>query len=148
MKGFNFYQDRGLEWRWRLKDGNGAIVADSGESYKDRKDCEKGAALFTTLGPNAPERKVTKIEESGHGPEWEYFEDRAGEWRWHFQAKNNKTLADSAEGYASEQNVKRAFQNVKALLSEIGKQNGNNGNQGGGYVPPASGGATGGGRFA
>lgn len=147
MKGFNFYQDKSLEWRWRLKDGNGAVIADSGEGYNDRKDCEKGAALFTTLGPNAPERKVTESEESGHGPEWEYFEDKAGEWRWRFQAKNNKILADGSEGYASEYNVKRAIQNVKALLREIGNQN-SGGNNGGGYIPPSQGGSTGGGRFA
>jgi uncharacterized protein YegP (UPF0339 family) len=144
MKGFNYYQDTANEWRWRLNDGNGKIVADSGEGYKDRKDCEKGAALFTTLGPSAPEHKVSESANSGHGPEWEYYEDRKSEWRWRFQAKNNQILADGSEGYDSEQNVKRAIQNVKALLLEIGKPN--NGN--GGYQPPVSGGSGGGGRFA
>jgi len=145
MKGFNFYQDGKQQWRWHLKDSNGEIVADSGEGYEDRKDCEKGAALFTTLGPNAPERKIKEPDTSGNGPEWEYYEDQRGDWRWRFQAKNNKILADSAEGYANEANVRRAIQNVKNLLQEIGKQGANNG---GGYIPPVAGGSTGGGRFA
>lgn len=30
---FEVYQDRAGEWRWRLRAGNGQIVADSGEGY-------------------------------------------------------------------------------------------------------------------
>ncbi len=147
MKGFNFYQDALKEWRWNLKDGNTETVADSAEGYENRSDCEKGAMLFTTLGPNAPVRKIVEPNSSGGGPEWEYFEDKASEWRWRFQAKNNKTLADGSEGYESESNVKRAIQNVKDLLTEIGRGSNSNGNSGG-YIPPVSGGSTGGGRFA
>lgn len=142
MKGFQFYEDSAKEWRWRLRDGNNKIVADSGEGYDEKKDCEKGAALFTTLGPNAPVNKVNANDTSGHGPEWEYYADKAAEWRWRFQAKNNKNLADGSEGYESEANVIRAIDNVKALLMEIGKEN--NGN----YLPPTPGGSSGGGRFA
>ncbi len=28
-----------------------------------------------------------------------YYKDKKKEWRWKMQAKNNKILADSAEGY-------------------------------------------------
>lgn len=35
--------------------------------------------------------------------------DRAGEWRWRALARNGKVVADSAEGYASERNAKRAL---------------------------------------
>jgi hypothetical protein len=146
MRGFQHYQDQAQEWRWRLRDGNHEIVADSGEGYTDKKDCEKGAQLFTTLGPDAPERKIVEPSTVGQGPEWEYYLDQGGEWRWRFQARNNKILADSAEGYDSEANVKRAITNVKALLRELSGTG--SGNSGGGYLPPVVGGATGGGRFA
>ncbi len=33
------------EWRWRLRAINGRIIADSGESYKNRDDCLAGIAL-------------------------------------------------------------------------------------------------------
>jgi len=34
------YRDGAGQWRWRLKGGNGRIVADSGESYFRRRDVE------------------------------------------------------------------------------------------------------------
>ncbi|WP_380284572.1 YegP family protein [Hymenobacter rubripertinctus] len=152
MKGFNFFQDSAKEWRWNLKDGNHKIVADSAEGYHHKADCEKGAALFTTLGVEAPERQVTNPAgtDSGPGAEYEYFVDKAGEWRWHFQAQNNKIIADSAEGYVSEHNVKRAITNVRSLLKEVGggSNSGGNGGNGGSYVPPTTGGSSGPGRFA
>lgn len=149
MKGFQYYQDAIQEWRWRLKDGNNEIVADSGEGYKDRADCVKGSEIFKTLGPPAPERKAEKNDTKGQGPEWEYYEDDTQEWRWRFQAGNNEVLADSSEGYASEANVKRAIANVKALLRELGGGNsGNTGGNSGGYTPPTTGGSSGPGRFA
>jgi uncharacterized protein YegP (UPF0339 family) len=142
MKGFDFYLDTAGEWRWRLKDGNHEIVADSGEGYKQRADCVHGSELFKTLGPDAPEREAQRNDTKGQGREWEYYEDDAQEWRWRFQANNNKVIADGAEGYDSKYNVKRAITNVKALLRELGggTQGGGNssggGNSGGGYLPP------------
>lgn len=40
MLKFKVYKDSTGEWRWNLiVSNNGNIVADSGESYKNRKDC-------------------------------------------------------------------------------------------------------------
>lgn len=36
---FEYYKDEQDEWRWRLRAANGRIIADSGESYKNRVDC-------------------------------------------------------------------------------------------------------------
>lgn len=36
---FEVYKDKKNEWRWRLRTGNGKIVATSGESYKNKADC-------------------------------------------------------------------------------------------------------------
>ena len=146
MKGFNYYLDDASEWRWNLKDGNHEIVADSGEGYKAKPDCEKGAQLFTSFGVDAPEREVTKPSStnSGNGAEYEYFpgENDPDQWYWHFQANNNKVIADGAEGYDSKSNVKRAITNVRSLLKEIGSSSG------GGYMPPTTGGSSGPTRFA
>jgi uncharacterized protein YegP (UPF0339 family) len=153
MKRFQYYQDNVQEWRWRLQEGNNEIVADSGKGYKEKPDCVKGAELFKTLGPPAPERKADKNDTKGQGPEWEYYKDDAQEWRWRFQAKNNKILADSNEGYVSESNVKRAIANVKALLRELNENTGGGtgGNTGGNsrsFTLPTTGGSSGPGRFA
>ena len=41
-----------LQWRWRLKSGNGEIIADSAEGYVSKYDCEYAIRLVqgTTLG--------------------------------------------------------------------------------------------------
>ena len=36
---YEYYKDHKGEWRWRLKAANGRIIADSAESYKEKKDC-------------------------------------------------------------------------------------------------------------
>lgn len=42
---FELYRDAGGQWRWRLRARNGEVVADSGEGYVRREDCEHGIAL-------------------------------------------------------------------------------------------------------
>ncbi|MDT5270456.1 MAG: uncharacterized protein QOH49_2642 [Acidobacteriota bacterium] len=42
---FQVYEDAGGEWRWRLLAGNGRIIADSGEGYRDKQDCLHGIEL-------------------------------------------------------------------------------------------------------
>lgn len=38
------FRDASGEWRWKRVAANGEIVADSGEGYVHRQDCEDGAA--------------------------------------------------------------------------------------------------------
>ena len=42
---FELYRDAGGHWRWRLRVQNGNVVADSGESYARREDCEHAITL-------------------------------------------------------------------------------------------------------
>lgn len=42
---FLIFKDKSGEWRWRLKAENGRIIADSGDGYKKRADCENGIRL-------------------------------------------------------------------------------------------------------
>jgi uncharacterized protein YegP (UPF0339 family) len=58
MAEFEIYQDKTGDWRWRLCAGNGEILADSGEGYEDRDDCEKAIALVREIAPAAPLREV------------------------------------------------------------------------------------------
>ena len=41
------------------------------------------------------------------------YRDVRGEWRWRFVATNNKTIADSAEGYKNRQDCIDAIQLLK-----------------------------------
>ena len=40
---FQIYQDRGGQFRWRLKAPNGLVIADSGESYVTRSNAKRAA---------------------------------------------------------------------------------------------------------
>lgn len=40
---------------------------------------------------------------------FEIYPDTAGDWRWRLRAANGRIVADSAEGYASKRNARRAI---------------------------------------
>lgn len=42
---FELYRDAAGEWRWRLRVQNGNIIAESGEGYVARRDCEHAIDL-------------------------------------------------------------------------------------------------------
>lgn len=43
---FVIYVDQARQYRWRLFAGNNRILADSGESYHHRQDCESAVDLI------------------------------------------------------------------------------------------------------
>lgn len=51
-------------------------------------------------------------------PSFEVYQDRASEWRWRLVASNGNIVADSAEGYASKQGVKRGIRCVKRIAPD------------------------------
>jgi uncharacterized protein YegP (UPF0339 family) len=53
MAKFEVYSDKSGQWRWRFKANNGRIVADSGEGYVNKKDCEDGARVVKSEAPTA-----------------------------------------------------------------------------------------------
>ena len=44
-RAFQVYEDAAGEWRWRLVAGNDEVIADSGEGYRDKRDCLHGIEL-------------------------------------------------------------------------------------------------------
>lgn len=42
---YYMYLDKQGRWRWQLVAANGRIIADSGESYINKKDCFEGITL-------------------------------------------------------------------------------------------------------
>ena len=43
---FWVYRDRAGKWRWRLRAGNGKILADSGQSYQHKTECLEATGLI------------------------------------------------------------------------------------------------------
>ena len=51
---FEMYRDAGGEWRWRLRHQNGQVMAESGEGYSRRDDCEHGIDVLKQSAGQAP----------------------------------------------------------------------------------------------
>jgi uncharacterized protein YegP (UPF0339 family) len=58
MAKFYIYRDAKGEYRWRLRAGNGRIIADSGEGYERKIDCERSIELVKEESPTAPVEEV------------------------------------------------------------------------------------------
>ena len=57
---FEVYEDAKKEFRWRLKAGNGQVIATSGQGYKDKRDCKKGVETIMTGAATATVEEVTE----------------------------------------------------------------------------------------
>ena len=51
---FEIYQDSSSQYRWRLKFGNGLIIATSGESYANRAGVRNGIEAVQRDAAQAP----------------------------------------------------------------------------------------------
>jgi uncharacterized protein YegP (UPF0339 family) len=51
-------------------------------------------------------------------PQFEIYEDSAGEWRWRLIAANGNIIADSGEGYNSKQGARRGIESVKRCVPD------------------------------
>lgn len=60
---FQIYQDRGGEWRWRLKAANRRIVADSGEGYRTRAGVLRAASRLVSIALDAPGAEIIDAPE-------------------------------------------------------------------------------------
>ncbi|AUX10858.1 hypothetical protein AArcSl_3252 [Halalkaliarchaeum desulfuricum] len=103
---FEVYEDKGGEWRWRLRHQNGNIIADSGEGYASRSGCIEAVDRIREY---APEADILDVERAA----FEVYEDAAGEWRWRLRHRNGNIIADSGEGYASRSGCIEAVERVK-----------------------------------
>ena len=52
------YRDAVGEWRWRIKAANGRTLADSGEGYEKRTDCEQGLEVVRLLSEQWPMERI------------------------------------------------------------------------------------------
>ena len=48
---------------------------------------------------------------------YNYYKDHKGEWRWRLKASNGRIIADSGEGYNSEQECLDDIKRVKSSTS-------------------------------
>src|SRR5262245_19901776 len=79
---FEVYQDAAKEFRWRLKAGNGEILATGGQGYKAKADCVKG---------------VERIKTEADKLTFEVYEDNSKNSRWRAKSSNGQVVATSSQ---------------------------------------------------
>ncbi|WP_179747462.1 DUF1508 domain-containing protein [Natronoarchaeum philippinense] len=99
---FQQYQTVAGDWRWRLIDEGGAVLADSGEAYDSKDDA--GSAM-ATLKEKAPDADLLEIETAA----FELFEDDGGDWGWRLIDEGGRLVADGADRHATKQGAREAM---------------------------------------
>ncbi|QCC50506.1 HVO_2922 family protein [Halapricum salinum] len=127
---FELYEDRGGQWRWRLRHRNGNVIADSGEGYTRKHNAKKGmasvrrnalGATLLEIVPEPDEEVEEALEETPIIPDvadeskaaFEVYEDDGGKHRWRLVHDNGNIIADSGEGYSSKQKTTQGIESVK-----------------------------------
>ncbi len=95
---FEVYPDAKDEYRWRLKAGNGKILATSGQGYKAKADCT---------------RMVERIKADVSKYKFELYQDNRKEYRWRLKATNGQTVGASSEGYKEKADAEKAIDEIK-----------------------------------
>jgi uncharacterized protein len=106
---FEIYQDAAKDFRWRLKAGNGEVLATSGQGYKAKADCVKG---------------VERIKAEADKLAFEDYEDNAKAFRWRAKAANGQVIASSSQGYKAKADCEKAIALIKkgAAKAEVEDQ--------------------------
>jgi uncharacterized protein YegP (UPF0339 family) len=127
---FELYEDRGGEYRWRLRHRNTNIIATGGEGYTRKHNAQKGLqsvrrnALGAAVVHQDHEPEIDDAEDLDEEPfvpeeaeesqaEFELYEDSAGEYRWRLRHRNGNIVADGGEGYTRKAGAQNGIRSVK-----------------------------------
>jgi len=98
---FELYKGKDDQFRWRLKTGNGEILATAGQGYAAAADAKQGIELLQKAGAGSKEK-------------FEVYEDAKKEHRWRLKAANGQVVATSSEGYKAKADAEKAIASIKA----------------------------------
>lgn len=108
---FEYYEDNGGDYRWRLRHDNGTILADSGEGYASSSNVRRAMETVRRVADAAVALDIDPVG-------FELYADDAGNYRWRLLHRNGNILADSGEGYASRSNARRAVETVRKVAAD------------------------------
>jgi uncharacterized protein YegP (UPF0339 family) len=98
MLGFELYQDKGGEFRWRLRAKNNEVVAQSSEGYSDKRSAQRSI-------------EILREGEKSANPE---IYEADGQYRFRVTAKNGNVIA-VGQAYKNEADCAKTV----TLLNEI-----------------------------
>jgi len=111
---FQVYEADSGEWRWRLIDEDGEVMADSGAEHESRSEATE--AMFT-LKEKAPDADIIEIDTAA----FELFrDDDAGGWAWRLIDEAGKLIAEDPHVHDSRAGARDAMNElVDDLHAEI-----------------------------
>ena len=116
-KGFEIFEDKAGEWRWRLRASNGELVAVSEQGFASKAGVVKALDVVRRNVAEAEDHAEAQTAEDGSevkgGKGFEIYEDNAGKWRWRLRASNGELVAVSEQGFASKAGVGKALDVVR-----------------------------------
>ncbi|SFS11487.1 Uncharacterized conserved protein YegP, UPF0339 family [Halomicrobium zhouii] len=108
---FEYYEDKGGQFRWRLRHDNGEVVADSGEGYASKSNVRRAMDTIRRVADGAVALEIDPVG-------FEVYADAGGQYRWRLLHRNGNILADSGEGYVSRSNARRAVDTVREVAAD------------------------------
>ena len=106
---FQVYEADDSEWRWRLIDEDGNVLADSGAEHTSRSEA---AAAMMTLKEQAPDAELLEIDTAA----FELFVDDDGRWGWRLIDEAGKLVAEDPNTHPDRASAKAA---MDRLLSHL-----------------------------
>ena len=103
---FQLYESE-TEWRWRLIERDGQVVADSGEDYRTK---DAAAAAIPRLKQHVPNAELIEVENTA----FELFRDDDG-WGWRLIDETGADLATAADRHPTRRGARRALEEVTSL---------------------------------
>jgi uncharacterized protein YegP (UPF0339 family) len=95
---FETYPDAKSEYRWRLKDTDGNIVATSGQGYAKKADCTDMVDKFKA--------DISKYK-------FEVYEDDAKKFRFRMKASNGNVVGSSSKSYDKKSDAEKVVEAIK-----------------------------------
>ncbi|WP_222917770.1 DUF1508 domain-containing protein [Natrinema sp. SYSU A 869] len=106
---FQVYEADSGEWRWRLIDEDGNVLADSGEEHTSRREA---AEAMMTLKEQAPDAELLEIETAA----FELFVDEDDEWGWRLIDEAGKLVAEDPATHPTRGAARQAMNRLLEYL--------------------------------
>ncbi len=116
-KGFEIFEDKAGEWRWRLRASSNELVAVSEEGFASKAGVVKTLDVVRRNVAEAEGHAEAQVAEDGSavkgGKGFEIYEDASASWRWRLRAGNGELVAISEQGFSSKSGIVKALDVVR-----------------------------------
>lgn len=113
---FEIYKDKGGKYRFRLKEKEGKLLANSGKGYKENDDVKK---VVSTIQKTAAKSKVTEDDKTKvKAAHFQIYKDKGGKYRFRFKDEEDVLLAASVTGYKTKGDVQKIIDTIQQVAGK------------------------------